>query len=586
MSKDNKKKYPNIKDDDFYERINKQYKRYTIPNKKKTIKQICFPQEYELQMPQKFLAYYINPNTPYKGILIFHRIGAGKTCTAVNIAEQWKHDRKIIVVVPASLIGNFRDELRSPCAKNNYLTQIERNKLKTLHPSSDAYKKIIKKSDERIDKYYNIYSYNKFVELAEAEEMSLHNSLLIIDEVQNMISEYGTYYQTLFDTIHSAPASLRIVALSATPMFDKPIEIALTMNVLRIPFQFPLGNEFEKMFIEKKLNKRTGKVRLKAKNLDEFKERIKGYVSYYGGAPSVAFPESTVRYIRCPMSDFQYRSYFAVQKTEEQKYKTIKRRKLQKMKKGEIIALPNNFYIGTRIISNVSFPNRCIKEEGFVSFKGPCLTMENLEKYSTKFYQIMKRINRATGPVFVYSNFKEYGGIKSFARVLEHQGYKNYINYGEGRKRFAIWSGDESMHTREEIKQVFNLGDNYNGSKLRVLAITPSGKEGLSLYNVNQIHILEPYWNQSRLRQIIGRGIRYCSHKDLPEEKRFVKVFIYLATHPDIKESIDEYIMNLAKQKNILIGEFEKAMKEAAVDCQLFKFGNKMAGDKNIVCDK
>ena len=61
-------------------------------------------------------------------ILIYHRIGAGKTCTAINIAEQWKHKKKIIVLVPASLIGNIRDELRSQCAGNSYLTEKEREK--------------------------------------------------------------------------------------------------------------------------------------------------------------------------------------------------------------------------------------------------------------------------------------------------------------------------------------------------------------------------------------------------------------------------------------------------------------------------
>ena len=209
MSKDNKKKYPNIKDDDFNERINKKYKKYTIPNKKRTMKQICFPQEYELQMPQKFLAQYINPDTPYKGILIFHRIGAGKTCTAVNIAEQWKYERKIVVVVPAALIGNFRDELRSPCAKNNYITQIERNKLKTLHPSSNDYKQIIKKSDERIDEYYHIYSYNKFVELAESGKMKLNNSILMMHYecaglFQYLICDWRCKIQDAGSTIHDA----------------------------------------------------------------------------------------------------------------------------------------------------------------------------------------------------------------------------------------------------------------------------------------------------------------------------------------------------------------------------------------------
>jgi superfamily II DNA or RNA helicase len=208
--------YPDSSDDDFNKKITSKYKKYTIPDKKQTFKQICYPEKYELQIPQKFLGEYINPKTPYKSILVFHRIGAGKTCSAINIAEQWKHKRKIIVVVPASLIGNFKAELRSPCAGDSYLTSKERIKLSKLHPSSKEYKEIIALSDDRIKKHYTIYSYNKFIK--NAADLSLTNTLLIIDEIQNMVSLKGIYYKTLYETIQRAPSNLRLVLLSATPI--------------------------------------------------------------------------------------------------------------------------------------------------------------------------------------------------------------------------------------------------------------------------------------------------------------------------------------------------------------------------------
>ena len=96
---------------------------------------------------------------------------------------------------------------------------------------------------------------------------------------------------------------------------------------------------------------------------------------------------------------------------------------------------------------------------------------------------------------------------------------------------------------------------------------------------------MEPYWNASRLMQIMGRGIRYCSHKNLPEEKRNVKVYIYLAVHEQEEETIDQYITKLAARKNKLIQQFSQAMKEAAVDCHLFKYGNMLAGEENLTCD-
>lgn len=575
--------YPKINDPDFYDKIKSKYNKYKIPKKKKSIRQICFPKSFQLQIPQKFLGKYINPKTPYKGVLIFHRIGAGKTCTAVNIAEQWKKFRKIIVVVPAALIGNFKNELRSPCPGNAYMSDRDRKKLKELDPKSAEYKRIIEASNEKINKHYEIYSYDKFVANAQEGLISFHNKVLMVDEIQNMVSELGVRYQSLYDIIQTAPSSLRIVLLSATPMFDKPHEVALTLNLLRLPIELPTGREFEKTFI--KARKRNGIYHYSAKNLDLFKERIKGYVSYFRGAPPYAFPRGIIRYVKVEMSPFQYKSYLTVLANENKDNRFEKYKKLKIFNDGEIMELSNSFFVGTRIISNIAFPNHHIGEKGMKSFVGDTLIGDKLKLYSPKFYRIIKKIQRSKGPVFVYSNFKEYGGILTFVKVLEAYGYKNYQKSGSGRKRFAIWSGDEKHEVKEQIKAVFNKQSNYNGSQIKVLLGSPSIKEGVSLLRVRQVHILEPYWNQSRLDQVIGRAIRYCSHKDLPEEERDVKVYIYLAAHPKEDETIDEYIHQLAKNKNKIIKEFELALKESAIDCQIFKNANVYRGENDIVCE-
>ena len=84
---------------------------------------------------------------------------------------------------------------------------------------------------------------------------------------------------------------------------------------------------------------------------------------------------------------------------------------------------------------------------------------------------------------------------------------------------------------KEEIKDIFNKKKNKCGDYLKVLLGSPSIKEGVSLLRVREVHVVEPYWNMSRLEQIIGRAIRFCSHKDMFKKDRLVKVFIYIATH-------------------------------------------------------
>jgi hypothetical protein len=572
-------KYPKISDDEFYDKINKIYKNYRIPKNRLTADQYCRPQKFKLQPPQKFVSNYINPRTPYKSILLYHRIGAGKTCSAIQIAEAWKRKKRIVFVLPASLKGNFRNELRGQCGGNEYLTDRERRRLEKLEPGESEYNEIINNSDKRIDKYYDIYSYNKFIEYAKEGSMSLRNSILIIDEIQNMVSETGTYYRELYDLIYSSNKELRIVLLSATPMFDRPVEIALTMNLLRPETPLPIGREFHNTFIQERT--RNGKSFYDVKNMDLFKEYIKGYVSYYNGAPAFTFPEMNIKYVECEMSDFQYGVYKKLLKKEGDISSLLGRASISDTL--DAVDLPNNFYIGTRFVSNVVFPNKKVGEAGIESFTDSKIR-KYLHRYSSKFDRIMTSVRRSRGKVFIYSGFKQHAGLGSLVMVLEAFGYKNYATHGSGRKRFAIWSGDESNEMKDRIREVYNRADNLNGHKLKIILGSPSIKEGVSLKAVRYVHVLEPYWNQSRLEQVIGRASRFCSHIALPEEHRDVKVYIYIATHENEAVTVDQYIRKLSATKNKIIKKFEEAIKEASVDCRLNLNANQ-DGDNIIQCE-
>ena len=48
-----------------------------------------------------------------------------------------------------------------------------------------------------------------------------------------MISLNGTFYKLLSYVINKSNDTLKILLMSATPMFDKPLEIALTLNLLK-----------------------------------------------------------------------------------------------------------------------------------------------------------------------------------------------------------------------------------------------------------------------------------------------------------------------------------------------------------------
>jgi superfamily II DNA or RNA helicase len=582
-------KYPKINDPNFNEKVTQVFKKYKIIKVPSTLKEVCYPEKYTIQPHQKLASAFINPDTPYKGVLLDYGIGSGKTCASIQIAEQWKKKYRIMAVLPASLKGNYYNELRSMCTGEEYITNKEREQLKKLHPGSKEYKAIIEKTEERIHKYYDIYSYNKFITLIDEDVISLDKTVLIIDEVQNMVSEYGSYYHKLYEFVKAAPDNARIVLLSATPVYDKPSELALTLNLLPLPKLIPSGHEFYRKYVKTRKNPDTGKITYKVKNTTHLKKLCKGFVSYYRGAPPLSYPEKRIHYVKCKMGDFQFKSYLAIaadlfknKKADRQIEKTI-----HAFKNGDIFNLPQSFFLGMRLISNIAYPNKGIKEDGYESFIGDKLSMANLKEYSVKFYKIIRSVKRCQGTVFIYSNFKEYGGLKPLIRALEHQGFKNYHTHGEGPKRFALWTGDEKLEYREHMKTIFNSADNVDGSRIKIVLGSSAVREGVSFLRVKEAHILEPYWNMSRMEQIMGRVVRFCSHRDIPKSEQYVDIYIYIATHPEEPNTIDYHILNMALRKQEINSKFERALKEVAMDCELFYKANNDSDDPNpLMCDK
>jgi SNF2 family DNA or RNA helicase len=335
------------------------------------------------------------------------------------------------------------------------------------------------------------------------------------------------------------------------------------MNLLRPKEEIPTSSEFNEMFIKTQLSTKVNKYEII--NKDVLSDYLNGYISYYQGAPDYTFPERIEKIVKCPMSKYQYNCYKTVEESEGGFADA-----------NDIFKMPNNFLLGSRMISNIAFPNKLANEQGYNAFTKIHMSIENLSNYSSKFSYLMDKILSKSGLHFVYSNFKSYAGIKTITKILKYNGFKNYSKDGPGKLRYAIWSGDETIQEKEMIRNVFNHPDNVNGSKIKIIIGSPAIKEGVTLLRVKYVHVLEPYWNMSRYEQVIGRAIRFCSHKDVEKDKRKVKVYLYLATPPEdiIKKNkdiftVDEHILKLALRKKQIIDQFETVIKESAIDYYL-----------------
>jgi hypothetical protein len=90
--------------------------------------------------------------------------------------------------------------------------------------------------------------------------------------------------------------------------------------------------------------------------------------------------------------------------------------------------------------------------------------------------------------------------------------------------------------------------------------------EGINFRNVRFVHIMEPYWNYSRLKQIIARATRNNSHKDLDEAERTVQPYIYISTIKGMG-SVDEHLYDVSIKKEKFIMLISNELKKISINC-------------------
>ena len=251
--------------------------------------------------------------------------------------------------------------------------------------------------------------------------------------------------------------------------------------------------------------------------------------------------------------------------------------------------------------------------------KSDALDIENLRKfYSPKFAQIIVDINESPGSVLIYSSFRTVEGLGILSEVLNRQGFKqislkkieneyyftesDIFNEKYDNKRYVIFDQDKDKTkllmnlfnndfkniTNEMRKALPKNPEQLYGKLVKIFCITQSGAEGISLKNVRRVLLVEPFWNNVRIEQVIGRAIRSCSHEALPKKDRTVQVFSYIMklTTKQVQSdfnierndkglSTDEHILDTATKKKLIIDKFLNMMKSASFDCVINSKQNK-----------
>jgi len=183
---------------------------------------------------------------------------------------------------------------------------------------------------------------------------------------------------------------------------------------------------------------------------------------------------------------------------------------------------------------------------------------KDLKYLSPKMYAMMNNINKyikdkqSTGKILFYSDFRSDGGSEAFELVLKCNGYEKFDTkkpQKDKKLRYTFITGSEGPDERKISKQYYNDENNKYGEYIQIMIISSAGAEGISLWCVRQVHILEPFWNYVRIDQVLGRAIRMKSHEQLPKEERDVEQFLYLSTLPE-GTNLEQIYLSLMNDPN------------------------------------
>jgi len=496
-----------------------------------------------------------------------------KVRNAITVNLESIKDLHLKINTKQGNVKHFKDQILELETMNKDLYNIEKKKVNTVYE--------IMSHEKFLNRIFTIKNGN-FIEGEYLPMLQKKNGLLIIDEAHGLVSAIGSNYRKLLIALrYYTNPMYRVVLLTGSPIYDKPFEFGLLMNLLRPRMIFPDGfDNFNEIFINNK----------QMVNIPLFKQMCSGYISYFKGGNPEAYPYKRVIVMHHPMEPYQYSCY------KNALFKEIEKDQNNKLESKEefIVRIATSekltdetatsVFNNSRLFCNIAFPEtkanslshtelvsigkfefeqsnpdsklpskaelfdigvkvsqsntgsqksrQQIIQQGLDEFKKIIHSkpdvIKTVKEYSTKFAKVAEIIENSEGPVFVYSNYVFYG-VEAMASVMDAVGYRPYPSKGI-KGSYFIWKGQADPDEIKRANKAFNSLPNINGSVLKIMFGTQSVMEGVDFKRVRQVHVLDPWWNDSRMQQIIARAIRLCSHRELPENQREVKVFIHLST--------------------------------------------------------
>jgi hypothetical protein len=415
------------------------YKEYEWPEMK--IENLCTEPVQEnnkisFTPTQLALQHYFQPSNPYKGLLLWHSTGVGKTCTAISVAtnsfekegytilwvtrhtlksEIWKNMfKQICSITLQDKQINIKEALRNPLkylSKNWMLPITYKQFSNLLERKNQFYKEMVKRN---------------------GEADPLKKTIIIIDEAHKLVSgdlkpqerpNFNTLKKFILDSYElSKENSVRVLLMSATPYTANPMDMIKLLNLLR-PKNVQLEEDLDKFkntYLDSGNN---------FKDTDAFLDELSGYISYLNREGDIRqFARPVLHTVNVPMS--LSNKDVAVQELEkldvEYEELDVQKDKLVIQKKDirtKGIAKQNQVFDACEDIKNKVEKANCKKELAKKLREQTRMELKKVKdedlKYEQKMNQIKKRMAKINQDL---KNYKELD--PSQERVLAEKCFK------------------------------------------------------------------------------------------------------------------------------------------------------------------
>lgn len=279
---------------DMRKYIRENYIQYKWPKVK--MENLCVPKGgselVKFTPTQDFIRHFFTPESAYKGMLLFHSVGSGKTCSAIATATtSFEKENYTILWVT-------RTTLKSDVYKNMFdqvCHTILQQKLDKIPEKSSERLRLLSASWKIKPMSYKQFSnlvsgknkLHKELIKINGEKDPLKNTLLIIDEAHKLYggTDLSSKEKPDMEKLHesvmnsykvSGKNSVRLLLMTATPITNDPMELIKILNLCRQKDdQLPI--EYDK-FADKFKVDEDGKFSKKGSR--EYLDAIAGYISY------------------------------------------------------------------------------------------------------------------------------------------------------------------------------------------------------------------------------------------------------------------------------------------------------------------